>query len=171
MRDGDLADQVRRLAERVSRLETRPTRAREGAVADEIIDRFGPGTGTVHFGGSGRWGEDAVTWQRERDWDDVRRRADDGTARVLAALGSTVRLRIVAVLLAGPATTAALTEQLAQPSTGQLFHHLKELLAAGVVHQPVRGTYAVRHQDVIPLLALLSASLDIAASGGWMEPV
>ena len=70
----------------------------------------------------------------------------------------------------GPATTAQLTAQLDQPSTGQLFHHLKELLTAGLVHQPVRGTYAVRRQDVIPLLIALAAAAEVAASGGYLEP-
>jgi DNA-binding transcriptional ArsR family regulator len=89
---------------------------------------------------------------------------------VFGALGNPVRLRIVSILLAGPATTAELAERLDQPSTGQLFHHLKELLTTGLVHQPVRGTYAIRRQDIISLLALLAASLDLAASGGGLEP-
>lgn len=47
-------------------------------------------------------------------------------------------------------------------STGRLFHHLKDLLAAGLVHQPVRGTYALRRTHVVPLLAALSCALDLA---------
>ncbi len=58
-------------------------------------------------------------------------------------------------------TTAELASRLDQPSTGQLSHHLKELLAAGVIHQPVRGTYAVRMEHVVPLLTLLSAAIDV----------
>ena len=58
---------------------------------------------------------------------------------------------------------ATLGDRLDQPSSGQLFHHLKELLAAGVIHQPERGTYAIRREDVIPLLAALSCAIDLAA--------
>jgi hypothetical protein len=181
----ELAEQVRQLAERVTRLEAgsgqsaqAPPRGQSGqawpptepGLAAELVGRLGSGQDTVVYAGAGRCGEETLAWQREHDWTEVRQRVDDGTARVLSALGSTIRLRIVGVLVAGPATTAELTGQLDQPSTGQLFHHLKELLTAGLVHQPVRGTYAVRRQDVIPLLALLAAGTDLAASGGSMEP-
>lgn len=167
---GDLAEQVRQLAERVARLEEALRPPRDTALATELLGRVGAGPGAVVFAGAGQVGGDTVSWQRERGWDEVRARVDDTTARVLGALGNIVRLRIVSVLLAGPATTAQLTQRLDQPSSGQLFHHLRELIAAGLVHQPVRGTYAIRHQNVIALLALFSATLDLAASGGWMEP-
>lgn len=89
--------------------------------------------------------------------------------RVLAALGSPIRLRIVATLLERDATTGELADRLDDPSTGQLFHYLNELLAAGVIHQQVRGAYAVLCQNVIPLLAVLAAAGDVATSG-QVEP-
>jgi DNA-binding transcriptional ArsR family regulator len=173
VRSEDLAEQVRQLAERVSRLERAGRRSpRTAALDQEILDRLGVESGpdTVRYSGVGQWGGDTLAWQREHEWGEVLERVGDGAARLFGALGNPVRLRIVSVLLAGPAATAELTERLDQPSTGQLFHHLKELLTAGLVHQPVRGTYAIRRQDVIPLLAVLSASLDLAASGGALEP-
>jgi DNA-binding transcriptional ArsR family regulator len=133
-------------------------------VEPAILDRLAAGSGpdTVRYGGAGQWGEDTLAWQRQHEWDEVRARVDDATARVFGALGNAVRLRIVAALLAGPATTAELTESLDQPSAGQLFHHLKELLVAGVIHQPVRATYAFIRQFVIPLLTLLEAGVVIS---------
>jgi DNA-binding transcriptional ArsR family regulator len=165
----DLAKQLRLLTERVSRLESAAGPPAK-PVDQDILERLAGGSGldTIRYGGAGRWGEDTLAWQREHDWGDVRAQADDATARVLGALGNPVRLRIVAVLLVRPATTAELTEQLDQPSTGQLFHHLKELLTAGLIHQPVRGTYSIRRQDVIPVLAPLAAGRDLAASS--VEP-
>jgi hypothetical protein len=61
-------------------------------------------------------------------------------------------------------------ELLGQPSTGQLFHHLKELLAAGIVHQPQRGTYSLRLAHVIPLLTMISAACDVSPALGAAEP-
>ena len=65
---------------------------------------------------------------------------------------------------AGPATTAELTAALEGRSSGQLFHHLKELLAADVIYQPARGTYAIRDPHVIPILTLLSCALDVCGT-------
>jgi DNA-binding HxlR family transcriptional regulator len=172
VRNDELAEQVRDLARRVARLESAAPKSGPRALEPELLERLAGAEGpdTVSYHGVGRWGEDTLVWQRRHEWGEVRDRADDGVARVLAALGNAVRLRIVAVLLAGPAMTAELTERLAQPSTGQLFHHLRELITAGLVHQPVRGTYALRRQDVIPLLAVFAASTDLAVSGGVQEP-
>ncbi len=116
---------------------------------------------TVVYSGAGPWEDGAVAWRLGRDWDEVLAGAT-GTAAVFAALGNGTRLRIVAELLRGPVATGDLAARLDWASSGQLFHHLRELLAAGVVYQPVRGTYAIRRQHVVPLLAVLSAAIDIA---------
>jgi len=128
------------------------------------------GHASVTYTGSGEWNGAPLAWRMEHSWDAVRTLAGDSAARVLGALSSGLRLRIVAALLERPCTTAELVERLEQPSSGQLFHHLRELLAAGVVHQPVRGTYAVRRQDVVPLLALLAAAIDVGGPDGTGEP-
>ena len=79
-------------------------------------------------------------------------------------------MRIVVELFDGALSTAALAERLDQPSSGQLFHHLKELLAAGLVRQPERGTYALRAEHVVPLLGLLSAATDLGGRRPEPEP-
>jgi DNA-binding transcriptional ArsR family regulator len=70
----------------------------------------------------------------------------------LAALGNPLRIQIVQMLLRRPASTVELTDALDAPSSGQLFHHLEELLAAGLIHQPQRGLYGTRPQHGVPLL-------------------
>ncbi len=80
----------------------------------------------------------------------------------LSALANGTRVRIVAELLGGPVATGELADRLDQSSSGQLFHHLKELLAAGLIHQPVRGTYAIADRHAVPLLAVLSAGIDLS---------
>ncbi|GIJ49347.1 hypothetical protein Val02_62330 [Virgisporangium aliadipatigenens] len=119
---------------------------------------------TFVYGGLGGWDERTIAWQIARGWDEIRAAPAEPSAGVLAALGNPTRVRIVAELLRRRLTTAELARLLDQPSSGQLFHHLKELLAAGVIHQPVRGTYAVREHHVVPLLAVLCAVMDLRPS-------
>jgi DNA-binding transcriptional ArsR family regulator len=125
-------------------------------------DKGRPGAGRVVYAGRGPWEGTEVMWHMERSWDDVLTQAGEHVARVVSALASATRLRIAGELVSGPVTTGDLAARLDQPSSGQLFHHLKELLAVGVVHQPRRGTYALRPQHVLPVLALLSAKRGVS---------
>lgn len=170
MKVSELAGLVEKLAERVARLEGagRPPMHADTQLADRLVTEL-LGTGdevsqeaTVVYAGSGPWQGRAVVWQMARHWDDVLAIPEETIARVLSALANDTRIRIVAELLRGPVGTGELAERLDQPSTGQLFHHLKELLAAGVIHQPVRGAYAIRTQHAVPILAVLSAAADLA---------
>jgi DNA-binding transcriptional ArsR family regulator len=170
----ELAEIVEDLAGRVARLEaSRPRPAHgdatlvEGLLRELAGDGSGePGAPTVVYAGAGPWEDGTVAWQIGRTWDDVASGSDESISRVLSALASGTRLRIVVELLRGPVSTGALAERLEQPSPGQLFHHLKELLAAGVIHQPERGTYAIRRAHAVPLLAVLSAAADLVGPAG-----
>jgi hypothetical protein len=66
-------------------------------------------------------------------------------------------------LSSGPLQTAELQARLDEPSAGRLYHHLRELLAAGIVTQPRRSVYAVPDRAVIPLLALIACAHDLAS--------
>ncbi len=161
-----LAAAVERLSDRLDRLEgARPAAVDDPALVKRLLAGLEqPGratTGTVVYAGAGPWGDGSVAWQVGREWADVLGPAGDRLARVLAALANGIRLRIVAELLRGPSAAADLAARLDQPSSGQLYHHLKELIAAGVVQQPERGAYAIRKQHVVPLLAVLSAAADL----------
>lgn len=116
----------------------------------------------VAYGGRSARDEAPLEWRMRRTWEEVIDGAREGVASVLSALASEPRLRMVAELVRGPLSTSDLAERLDQPSTGQLFHHLKELLAAGIVYQPQRGVYTIRRQHLIPVLAILSAAADLA---------
>jgi DNA-binding transcriptional ArsR family regulator len=105
-----------------------------------------------------------VVWQIIRGWTDVLAETGERSAVLFGAMASPSRLRIVVELIGGEVTTAELARRLDQPSTGQMFHHLKELLAAGVIYQPVRGTYAIRREHAVPVLTMLCAALDIRES-------
>lgn len=174
----ELAGSVQDLAARVARLEGSGRPAHHDASLVHGLLRGlasgGPETAessSVVYAGAGSRNDGTVAWQIVRSWDDVLGAPVEVSTRVLSALANATRLRIVGELLHGPVSTGDLAERLEQPSSGQLFHHLKELLAAGLVHQPVRGTYAIRRQHVVPLLAVLSAAADLAApSEEWEEP-
>ena len=171
----ELAGELSSLAARVARLEGAPAAAARPSSEVALVRQLLSGLeadseqATVVYAGAGPWDEGGVAWQMGRSWSDVLALAGEAGG-ALAALGNPTRIAIVAELLTGPVTTGELTRRLDQPSSGQLFHHLKELLAAGVIHQPVRGTYAVRRQHVLPLLAVLSAAIDLAGTQDVAEP-
>ncbi|WP_125806828.1 helix-turn-helix transcriptional regulator [Actinoplanes sp. ATCC 53533] len=173
--DAETARALTDLAERVAALEAAASaRARPPAdtqVVEQLVHRLeGDGKAeTLVYAGVGGWDGQTLAWQVERDWAEIRSAPPEHSATVLAALANPTRVRIAVELLRHGRTTAELAKRLDQPSSGQLFHHLKELLAAGVIHQPERGTYAVRHQHVIPLLAVLSAVMDLRPSVSWEE--
>lgn len=155
------------LARRVARLEAREPQPPK-AVLDSTRDR--PEQGRVVYSGLGPWADHAVVWQMERAWDEVVDHDPESIARTFAALSSPVRIRLVCALVDGPAPTAALAERVDTGTSGQLFHHLRDLLAAGLVHQPQRGVYALRAQHVLPFLAAMSAVMDLAAHSTTSAP-
>lgn len=126
--------------------------------------------GTVLYAGKGEGPDGRIELAAVREWSEVVVAPPGRVAGLMAALANPARVRIVQSLLAGPADRSALSTGLDDPSVGQLSHHLKELLAAGVVHQPRRGVYAIAPARVVPLLALLSIALDLAADPAGATP-
>ncbi|MGC5627082.1 ArsR family transcriptional regulator [Georgenia sp. Z1344] len=100
-------------------------------------------------------GDRPVEWQQagatagilESDWSD--------RAATLGALGHPVRLELLRLVLGGTGSTAELAEADGLGTTGQLHHHLRQLLAAGWLRQSGRGRYEVPAARVVPLLAVL----------------
>ncbi|MFJ8073380.1 ArsR/SmtB family transcription factor [Streptomyces sp. NPDC096176] len=86
--------------------------------------------------------------------------SDDWTraAESLAALGHAVRLRLLREILGGRRTAAGLAELEGLGTTGQIYHHLRQLTAAGWLHTTGRGRYKVPAARVVPLLVVLTAA-------------
>ena len=84
-------------------------------------------------------------------------------ARIFAALGSPHRLQLLRVLCDGPKTGQQLEDSAGISSTGQLYHHLKELLAAGLITQPARSVYALRPPTVVAIGVALMLASDLAS--------
>lgn len=78
-------------------------------------------------------------------------------AAAFAALGHPVRLELLRHILAGTHATAELAAMESLGTTGQLHHHLRQLVSTGWVTQSGRGSYDVPARRVIPLLACLVA--------------
>jgi len=169
-----LAVRVAELEERVRRLERDPARAPSGEPAGvqgpaALRDRFWAleglkarlpeGDGAVLFTGlvplpADRWAE----WQwgtatgelLQADWSEL------GPA--LAALGHPVRLLLLRQVLSGTDTVAELQAQGELGTSGQLYHHLRQLVGAGWLRVAARGRYAVPTDRVVPLLVILTAA-------------
>ena len=81
-----------------------------------------------------------------------------GAAAALAALGHPVRMRLLREVLLGRATTAELVELDELGTSGQVYHHLRQLTAAGWLRAVSRGRWEVPAERVVPLLVTLAAA-------------
>lgn len=136
-------------------------RRRDGAPFTE-----GDVAGSLEFAGvANAPGVGTAIWQEEHplpamlagNWADA--------AGALSALGHPVRLEIVRRLLVGAHTTQDLSEIPDLGTSGQLYHHLRELQAAGLVVQRRRNHYAVPTDRVILCLVLVAAAKSCAHVG------
>ena len=110
---------------------------------------------------------------KEEDTDHLLDLIDSGNAmRVLACIGSPERMKMIMTLLKKPMTVSELVDALNFGSTGQVYHHLKPLIAADIVTEDKgegKGKYAIiphRVQGIIMLLAGVSDLSDTQYSSG-----
>ena len=106
--------------------------------------------------------------------DDLLSLIESGVAgKVLACIGNANRLALLLEILRGPKTVTSLVEKCGFGSTGQVYHHLKPLLAADIVAEDARqkGVYVIQPhkvQGVIMLLAGISDMVDETfTQGAW----
>lgn len=86
----------------------------------------------------------------------------DGSVRVLAALASMPRLALYRAVLEQPATSSELMKAAGLNTTGQLYHHLRELIGAGLIAQEGRDRYAVVPERLPAARTILGAALGVA---------
>lgn len=82
----------------------------------------------------------------------------EGRAAAFAALGHPVRLELLRHILSGIHATAELASIESLGTTGQLHHHLRQLLSSGWLKQSGRGSYEVPPARMVPLLVCLVAA-------------
>ncbi|MDQ2786124.1 MAG: winged helix-turn-helix domain-containing protein [Chloroflexota bacterium] len=86
----------------------------------------------------------------------------DGSVRVLAALASMPRLALYRAVLEHPATSGELMKAAGLNTTGQLYHHLRELIGAGLIAQEGRDRYALVPERLPAARSILGAALGVA---------
>jgi len=132
-------------------------------------------TGFVTYLGVYAAGERQSNWLRSQvNTDELLALIESNAAtKVLHCVGSSDRLNLLLALLRAPKTVAQLVEECGYNTTGQVYHHLKPLLAADLAREDEkkRGYYVVvphRVQGIIMLLAGVSDMLDTHyTQGNW----
>ena len=99
------------------------------------------------------------SWQYTRTTDGLLEEDWDASADAFSALGHPVRLLLLRQVLKGSRTAAELTRLDGLGTSGQTYHHLGQLTAAGWLEATSRGRYQIPATRVVPLLVLLSATL------------
>ncbi|MFD9442626.1 ArsR/SmtB family transcription factor [Streptomyces sp. NPDC060006] len=115
--------------------------------------------GGVLFTGSVRLPtEERYEWQYglltgqllDADWSEA--------AEAFAALGHAMRLRLLREILGGRRTATELAGLDDVGTSGQIYHHLRQLTAAGWLRQAGRGRYEIPGSRVVPLLVALATA-------------
>jgi len=86
----------------------------------------------------------------------------DRAARAFAGLAHPVRIDIYKQLLAGPQDSQTLLHAAGLNTTGQLYHHLREMEAVGLIERRGRNLWAQCHLNQVAVA--LAAAADLA---GW----
>jgi DNA-binding transcriptional ArsR family regulator len=177
--DGDLAARVGELERRVAHLEgaraappplrpvVDPERfwalARLAERTGPEFERDGVAGSLLYAGRATTPGGGDLIWQAEHPLPDVLAEGWEDAAAVLSALGSPFRLEIIRALLLGRETVQELQEIPGLGTSGQLYHHLRDLQSVGVVTQRRRGRYGVAGDKVVPCLIVIAAAASVAA--------
>jgi hypothetical protein len=165
----ELGERLARVEERLAALESAPPAA-AAFQAESIgfdptvfyalqgLKAQAPETGGVVFAGflGGEAGD--VNWQYGATYDDLAAQDWAEQSARLEALASPVRLTILRSVHAGIDTVIRLAELSALGSSGQIYHHINLLIAAGWLTQARRGHYVIPVDRLVPLLVILTAS-------------
>lgn len=123
----------------------------------------GPVQGTLSYSGTIQQGARPLRFQQTLAVPSLFEAAPDLLAQIFAALASPHRIIILRTLCERPCTAQQLQEVLGMGSAGQLYHHLKELLAAGLITQRERSSaYTIEPAKVIPVCAAIMVAFSLA---------
>ncbi|GAA1835738.1 winged helix-turn-helix domain-containing protein [Microlunatus capsulatus] len=160
----DLQERVRRLEARLGADEgARPAPDAEPSAGTfwllEALRAQGL-AGAVAFGGTAADAEGGpVSWQITRSAEDLTGTDWAVSVPALAALGHPSRMQILQLVATGRARTAAeLAHAEGLGTTGQIYHHLRQLVAGGWLRVTTRGQHQVPAERLVPLLVVLAAT-------------
>jgi hypothetical protein len=168
----DPQDRLTALEEQVADLRTRLKALEEGLslaapnlpmlpplpAGRESFQEEGALQGTLSGEGSIQFAERRLQWRQSLTLQPIFAASPEVLAQLFAALSNSHRVIILRTLCEGPRTSQQLQELLGMGSAGQLYHHLKELLATGLILQRGRSAYTIEPTKVVPVcLALMMA--------------
>lgn len=164
-----LKDALRRLERRVTSLENRGDVPRSdprfGADTFWALDALNARISVedrdvVMFAGKVQLEDGPVSWQQECHADEILRNDWSSNCEAFAALGSPVRLELLRYIINGTHRTADLATLDMLGTSGQLHHHLRQLVSTGWLQVTTRGYYEVPATRVVPLMACIIASVE-----------
>jgi DNA-binding transcriptional ArsR family regulator len=178
----DPHDRLRVLEEQMAAFQTRlaaledlvSSQRQEGAasvfpLAEAISDheshlpQTGTLQGTLRYAGSIQIGERPFRFQQTLTIASIFEAEPEVFAQIFAALSSPHRVIILRTLCERACTAQQLQEVLGMGSSGQLYHHLKELMGAGLITQRERSSaYTIDPAKVVPICAALSVAFSLA---------
>ncbi len=124
----------------------------------DLRDRLGKPGGVLLTGAARLPRGVRASWQREMSTGDLLDADWTPSAESFAALAHPVRLQLLREVLRGARTVSALASLPGSGTTGQLYHHLKPLIAEGWLATTGRGRYEVPEDRVVPLMAIMTAA-------------
>lgn len=136
-----------------------PDHAQQPWALEELRDRVAPPGAVLCAGTVDLPDGEHVDGQRDRLVADLLEGGWAPMADRLSALAHPVRIELLRRVLGGTRTTAELAGLDDVGTTGQLYHHVKQLIAAGWLRQAGRGRYEVPADRVVPLLAIVTAAM------------
>jgi DNA gyrase subunit B len=120
--------------------------------------------GALSYSGALQLAERPLRFQQTMTIQSILDAAPELLTPIFAALSSPHRVIILRTLCEGPCTAQHLQDVLGMNSSGQLYHHLKELQAAGLISQPERSSsYVIDPTKLIPICVALMAALTVAS--------
>ncbi|GAA1462575.1 helix-turn-helix domain-containing protein [Nocardiopsis exhalans] len=103
-------------------------------------------------------GGEPLQWQYGRTVGDIEGLDWSSLAGNLDALGHPVRLSLLQAVHSGTATVAELKERAEFGTSGQIYHHINLLVAAGWLVNRRRGHYVIPPERLVPLMVVLTAA-------------
>lgn len=112
----------------------------------------------VVFGGTADTPRGTVQWQYGRMSEHLLNTDPTATAPALEAIAHPIRLTLLLAIINGTTTSAELVKLDQVGTSGQVYHHLSQLSAAGWIKSVKRGQWEVPPAKVVPLLTIILAT-------------
>lgn len=112
----------------------------------------------VMFAGTAETEGGPVMWQYGRFSEHLMDTDAFAVSPALEAIAHPIRLTLLLAIINGTTTSAKLAELEQVGTSGQVYHHLSQLNAAGWIRSVKRGQWEVPATKVIPLLTIILAA-------------